>query len=153
MASTTAGMDTSVAPGDNFYDYANGTWAKNTPIPADKSNYGMFSVLDDLSKSRTKDILDGAKNDPSSKIGNAYAAYLDLPTVEAKGLNPIKPWLDQIKAVKTPADYAVIVAKATRNGVSVPFRGGVGSGRQGAPTPISSAFRRAGSACPTAIII
>ena len=34
----TAGMDTSVLPGDNFYIYANGTWAKNTPIPADKSN-------------------------------------------------------------------------------------------------------------------
>src|SRR5688572_4346013 len=37
-----AGMDTSVRPGDNFYNFANGTWAKNTPIPADKSNYGMF---------------------------------------------------------------------------------------------------------------
>src|SRR4051812_16343886 len=47
-----AGMDTSVAPGDNFYQYANGTWAKNTPIPADKSNFGMFTVLDDLSRER-----------------------------------------------------------------------------------------------------
>src|SRR5690349_19405058 len=51
----TAGMDTNVAPGDDFYEYANGTWAKNTPIPADKSNYGMFTVLDDLSRSRTKE--------------------------------------------------------------------------------------------------
>src|SRR5215211_4437852 len=38
----TAGMDKSVAPGDDFYLYANGTWAKNTPIPSDKSNYGAF---------------------------------------------------------------------------------------------------------------
>lgn len=122
----TAGMDTSVAPGDNFYQYANGTWAKNTPIPADKSNYGMFSVLDDLSKARTKDILDAAKNDPASKIGRAYSAYLDLKTVEAKGLTPIKPWLGQIKAVKTKADYAAIVAKAMRNGIQTPFNGYVG---------------------------
>src|SRR5579884_4095893 len=47
----TAGMDRSVPPGDDFFGYANGTWAKNTAIPADKARYGMFNVLDDLSKS------------------------------------------------------------------------------------------------------
>ena len=44
-----AGMDTSVAPGNDFYAFANGTWARNTAIPADKSNYGMFTALGDLS--------------------------------------------------------------------------------------------------------
>src|SRR4051794_23555410 len=68
-----AGMDRSVAPGDNFYQFANGTWAKNTPIPADKATYGMFTALDDLSRSRTREILEEAKNNPNSKIGNAYA--------------------------------------------------------------------------------
>ncbi|MBO9577085.1 MAG: M13 family peptidase, partial [Sphingobium sp.] len=134
----TSGMDKSVAPGDNFYQYANGTWAKNTPIPADKSNYGMFTVLDDLSKSRTKDILDQAKGDPNSKIGNAYAAYLDLKTVEAKGLSPIKPWLAEIKAVKTKAAYAAIVAKAMRSGVATPFNGYVGQDDKAPDTYIFS---------------
>jgi len=122
----TAGMDKSIAPGDDFYGYANGAWARNTPIPADKSNYGMFTVLDDLSKQRTQQILDQAKNDPTSKIGNAYAAYLDLATVEARGLTPIQPWLAEIKAVNSQADYAKIVAKASRNGVDTPFGGFVG---------------------------
>ncbi len=121
-----AGKDMSVAPGDDFYGYANGGWAKNTPIPADKANYGMFTVLDDLSKQRTQGILDTAKEDPSSKIGNAYVAYLDQATVEAKGLAPIKPWLDTIKAAKTKTDYALLLAKAARNGVSGPFGGAVG---------------------------
>src|SRR3546814_13508775 len=49
-----AGMDKSVTPGDDFYDYANGAWTKNTPIPADKSNYGAFNTLDHLSRERTK---------------------------------------------------------------------------------------------------
>jgi putative endopeptidase len=120
------GMDRNVAPGDDFYDYANGTWTKNTPIPADKSNYGMFTLLDDLSKQRTQEILDTAKTDPSSKIGNAYVAYLDAPTVEAQGLAPIKPWLDAIKAVKTRADYVAVFAQSARNGVSRPFGGYVG---------------------------
>jgi putative endopeptidase len=134
----TAGMDASAAPGDNFYRFANGTWANNTPIPADKSNYGMFTVLDDLSKARTKDILDAAKSDPASKIGSAYAAYLDLKTVEAKGLTPIKPWLNQIKAVKTKADYAAIVAKAMRSGVATPFTGYVGQDDKAPDTYIYS---------------
>ena len=82
----TAGMDRSVAPGDNFYEFANGTWAKNTPIPADKSNYGSFNVLDDLSRERTRGIIEEQAKDPNSRIGNAYASFMDTAAVEAKGL-------------------------------------------------------------------
>ncbi|MGQ2932331.1 MAG: M13 family peptidase, partial [Sphingopyxis sp.] len=71
------GMDKSVQPGDDFYAYANGAWAKKTLIPDDKSNYGMFTALADLSQTRTREILDVAKSDPNSMIGRAYASYLD----------------------------------------------------------------------------
>tara|TARA_R110000868_G_scaffold80982_3_gene229606 strand:+ start:487 stop:2529 length:2043 start_codon:yes stop_codon:yes gene_type:complete len=121
-----AGMDLSVKPGDDFYDHANGTWAKNTPIPADKSNYGAFNTLDELSRSRTRAILDAAKDDPASKIGAAYASYLDTAAVEAKGLAPIKPWMAEIKGVKDKAGYATLAAKAARAGISGPFRFYVG---------------------------
>lgn len=121
-----AGMDLSVKPGDDFYDHANGTWAKNTPIPADKSNYGAFNTLDELSRTRTRAILDAAKEDPASKIGAAYASYLDTAAVEAKGLAPIKPWLAEIKGVKDKAGYATLAAKAARAGISGPFRFYVG---------------------------
>ncbi|HEX7857430.1 MAG TPA: M13-type metalloendopeptidase [Sphingobium sp.] len=122
----TAGMDRTLAPGDDFYGYANGTWAKTTTIPADKSNYGLFTVLDDLSKQRTKEILDAARGDSASKIGNAFASYLDQSTVEAKGLAPIRPWLDQIRAIRSKADYARLLGVAARNGVEGPFTGYVG---------------------------
>src|SRR3990170_951063 len=78
------GMDSAAAPGDNFYQYANGTWARNTPIPADKSNYGMFTKLDDLSKERTRLIIEDSAKDPASKIGAAYASFLDEAAVEAR---------------------------------------------------------------------
>ena len=90
-------MDSATAAGDDFYAFANGAWAKNTAIPADKSNYGMFTALDELSKKRTREILDEAKNDSGSKIGRAYASFLDEAGVEAKGLAPIAPWLDEIR--------------------------------------------------------
>ncbi|NCP12194.1 MAG: M13 family metallopeptidase [Sphingomonadales bacterium] len=122
----TAGMDASIKAGDDFYGYANGTWAKTTAIPADKSNYGMFTALDDLSKERVRGILDEVKDDPSSKVGRAYVSYLDAAAVEAKGLAPIKPWLDTINAIGSKAAYRDTLLKAKKMGVSTPFGSYVG---------------------------
>jgi len=122
----TAGMDPAVKPGDSFYQYANGSWAKSTPIPADKSNYGMFTKLDDLSKERTRLIIEDAAKDSSSKIGAAYASYLDEGAVEAKGLTPFQPWLNQIKAVDSKADLPDLYAAADRMGIGHPFPAYVG---------------------------
>ncbi len=115
-----AGMDRSVKPGDDFYAYANGTWAKNTAIPADESNYGAFNVLQDLSRERTRGILDAAKSDGNSKIGRAYAAFLDTAAIEKAGLAPIQPWLARIRKVDM-AGYPALLAEADRNGVDIPF--------------------------------
>lgn len=117
----TTGMNTTVLPGDNFYEFTNGTWAKNTPIPADKSNYGMFTMLDDLSKERTRVIVEEAAKDPSSKIGLAYTAYTDTAAIEAKGLMPIKPWLDEVSALNSKAGYPALAAKAGIYGIGGPF--------------------------------
>ncbi|HEY8593547.1 MAG TPA: M13 family metallopeptidase [Sphingomicrobium sp.] len=113
-----AGMDTTVLPGDNFYQYANGTWAKTTQIPSDKSNYGMFTMLDDLSRERTQEILKAAANDPNSKIGAAYSSFLDEAAVQAKGLTPFQPWLNDIKSLSRKGDYAALSARANRLGIS-----------------------------------
>jgi putative endopeptidase len=118
-----AGMDRSVAPGDSFYDYANATWAKNTQIPSDKSNFGMFTALQDLSQQRVRGLLDAAKENKSSKIGAAYASFLDEAAVESKGLTPIKPWLDEVRGLDSHAGYAALAAKAARNGVGSLFFG------------------------------
>jgi putative endopeptidase len=120
-----AGMDRSVKPGDNFYNYASGTWTKNTPIPADKSNYGAFNILSDLSGSRTREILDAAAKDPASKIGTAYASYLDRAAIDAKGMAPVQPLLTRIKAT-TKADYSTLLGELSRVGVRGPIAAGVG---------------------------
>ena len=117
----TAGMDTTVLPGDNFYKYANGTWAQNTPIPADKSNYGMFTRLDDLSRQRTRVIIEEQAKDPSSKIGIAYNAFLDTAAIEAKGLAPFQPWLNSVESISSKADYAAVAARADRMGIGTPI--------------------------------
>ncbi|MGV1682608.1 M13 family metallopeptidase [Sphingopyxis sp. NJF-3] len=120
-----SGMDRTVLPGDDFYAYANGTWAKNTAIPADKSNYGMFTALADLSQKRTQEILEAARGNPDSMIGRAYASYLDAAAVEAKGLAPIEPWLAKVRSVDK-AGLVKLLAEADRNGIQHFFGGYVG---------------------------
>ncbi|MGR6327812.1 M13 family metallopeptidase [Sphingomonas sp. XXL09] len=140
------GMDKSVAPGDDFYAFANGTWAKTTAIPADKASFGAFDTLADLSRDRTRGILEAAAKQKGSKIGTAYATYLDTQTIDAKGLAPVKPWLDKIKA-STKANYASLIAEADRNGVGVPFGAGVGQDDK-APETYIVEMRQSGLGLP-----
>ncbi|MBS0578955.1 MAG: M13 family peptidase [Proteobacteria bacterium] len=104
--------DLSVKPGDDFFAYASGTWDKNFAIPADKSSFGPFDKLDELSKVRSRTIIEkaaashAATGTPDQQIGDFYAAYMDEAGIEARGLAPAQPALDKIAAAKTRADIA-----------------------------------------------
>ena len=121
-----AGRDPGVQPGDDFFDYASGTWYKSAEIPADKAAYGMFNVLDDLSRERTRVILDAAAARPGDKIGDYYASFNDTATVEAKGLTPVKPWMDRIAAAKSKGELVATMAYLSRFGVGNIVGVGVG---------------------------
>ena len=117
------GMDKSVQPGNSFYKFANGTWEARTSIPADKSNYGMFVALDDLSRERTKTLIEEAAKDPNSRIGAVYGSFMDEAAVEAKGLAPFEPWLNTVRGIKSKAELPGIFARAAMNGIGTPFGG------------------------------
>ena len=142
----TAGGDHTVAPGDDFYAFVNGNWVRDTAIPADKASYGAFDKLADLSRERTHGILE-AQRGQGTKIGTAYAAYLDTAAIEAKGTAPIKPWLDRIKGLRDKNGYAALVAAADRNGVAVPFGAGVGQDAK-QPEIYAVGMRQAGLGMP-----
>lgn len=114
----TAGMDRSANPGDSFYQYANGTWAKTTQIPADRSVFGMFHVLRDLSQERTRAILEDERAKAGSKPGMLYASFMDEAAADAKGVAPIKPWLTEIAALKDRTAVARWMGEMNRKGVS-----------------------------------
>ncbi|MDB5717694.1 MAG: peptidase [Sphingomonas bacterium] len=116
-----AGMDRATAPGDNFYQFANGEWGKKTVIPADRANYGEFTALDDLSFERTHTILEEAAKQPGNKIGAMYASFMDDAAAEAKGLDPVRPELAAIKAIADRAAYARKLGESLRNGVVGPI--------------------------------
>ena len=103
-----SGMDKSVKPGDNFYNFVNGAWQKATEIPADRSGIGSFQTLAILSEKRMKEIVAGLEAKPveqltpeEKKIRDLYDGYLDEKAIEAHGLEPAKADLARIAALKS----------------------------------------------------
>src|SRR5690606_12363324 len=131
-----AGMDMSVKPGDDFYHYANGGWLKNTPIPEDKSNYGMFTVLADQAERQIRAIIEelgASKAAPGTeawKIGTLYADFMNEAAIEQAGLAPARPELDRIQAISTPAELAQAFARMATLSVKQPFGVYIGQDRK-----------------------
>ena len=123
-----ADLDTSVAPGDDFYQYANGGWVKRTEIPSDRVRYGAFDILQEQTEEKVKDILFRAwerKGDTTNadwlKIGDFYASGMDTTAIEAAGLTPLDPDLDIIRSLTEPADLVREFARERSIGGSDPF--------------------------------
>ena len=115
-----AGMDQSVAPGDDFNAYANGGWNKSTPIPADKSSYGASSVLVDETRKQTVALIQDPVNagpnatPDARKVGDFYASFMDEAGIESKGLAPLKPELDAIAAIADTRALARVIGGTIR---------------------------------------
>ena len=107
---------TSVAPGEDFNQYANGTWIETIEIPADRSRYGNFDLLREKSEQRVRLIIeDLATQEPAidtaeGKIGAFYATYLDIDAINAAGLAPAQPYFEKIDAISSLEDVARLTA-------------------------------------------
>ena len=115
-----AAIDKSVKPGDDFDKYANGTWEKTAEIPADKSNIGVFSIINDRAQERKAELIDGiVKSNPAAgsddgRIANFYKAYMDTGAIEKRGLSPIKPDLDRIQGIADKGALAEAIGRSLR---------------------------------------
>src|SRR4030095_11424977 len=91
-------MDKGVKPGDDFFDYVNGAWAKRTEIAPDRTFVGIDSVLNDqLDKDVRSIVEDMAKNPTQTgrigqQVGDFYASWMDEAAMAAKGTAPLKPY-------------------------------------------------------------
>ncbi len=114
-----AGMDRSVKPGDDFFRYVNGKWADTTQIPPDKTSFGAFMILRDLSEARVHAILEGWAADKNLKAGSdeakvatIYRTFLDEATAEKLDAKPIQPFLDAVKKSETRTDVARLMGRS-----------------------------------------
>lgn len=123
-----ANFDTSVRHQDDFYYSVNGHWLENTPIPADKSNYGSFTVLYEQSQNALKEIIDeaAAKTDKvtgssEQKVGDFYVSYMNTDLIEQLGVTPLKEPLTEIGLAKDHNDVATLMGQLLVSGVQIPF--------------------------------
>src|SRR5437764_13289014 len=113
-------MDRSVRPGNNFFEYCNGAWLKRTEIPADRPGIGVFSALADISNKNTSALIEEiAKSNPAAgsgtrKIADLYNSYMDQSGIESKGIEPLKPHLQTIAAIKDKKELARALGEGLR---------------------------------------
>ncbi len=108
-------MNLSVIPGDDFYEYAEGNWIKSHPVPANKSRYGEFAVVEDRTYDRVKIIVESAANNTfapersfEQKIGEFYSVGMDTATLEKQRLDPIKDELKLIDNISNTSDVQAV---------------------------------------------
>jgi len=111
----TSAMDKSVKPGDDFWEYVNGTWDKNTQIAADRASAGPFVTLSDQAEKDVRQIVEQEASNPSGhpgqQIGHYYASFMDTGAIEAAGTAPLKPYLGEINGAKTKAQLLSLFIK------------------------------------------
>jgi len=124
-----AGFDRSVRPQDDLYRFAAGTWLAKTPIPADRSSYGSFIILDEQVQEEIKQLIVAASEKPNrplgsdaQKVGDFYLAYMDTARIESLGSRPLKDELARIDAIATPRDLARYIGHSQRLAVGQPFK-------------------------------
>ena len=110
-------MDLSIKPGDDFFQYANGTWLKNHPIPDDKIMYGSGEELNDFNQFALKDIIEvtvkntnAPKGSSAQKIRDFYLAGMDTLAIDKAGVTPLKKEINLINNIKTLNDVEKVSA-------------------------------------------
>jgi putative endopeptidase len=120
-------MDTSIAPGDDFYRYVNGIWLSNTEIPADQSNYGAFTALADEAEENLRTIIeeaaatDAAVGSDLQKVGDFYQSFMNENLIETLGINPLTESLAEISAADDKAELMQVITALNYIGVQMPF--------------------------------
>jgi len=117
-------VDTSVRPGDAFFEYVNGAWLKATEIPADRSTVSDSVVLSDLADRRTREIIQQTAGDKNAtadakKIADFYNAFMDEATIEKRGLEPLAAQLRAIAAIKDRKGLSRVLGSQVRSDVDV----------------------------------
>lgn len=141
----TGRMDSGADACNDFFQFANGSWVKNTEIPAAYSRWGTFNILADNNQNILKEVLDDAVKSNAAKgtetqlIADFYSSCMDETAIEKAGAKPLNPYLKKIDKVKTPQDVNRLVAEFHAAGVPSLFGFGGGADAKNSSMNIANA--------------
>ena len=121
---TLSNIDHSVRPQDDLYQHVNGAWLNSTTIPDDRPLEGTFTALRDAAELAVKAIIEEAANKGASasgieqKVGGLYASFMDEAAAEAKGLEPLRERLEEVRSVGSAEEFAALLGRLFRCDVS-----------------------------------
>ncbi len=116
-----------VSVGDNFYLYANQKWLESTEIPGDKSNYGIFTLLNDNTQEQVRTLIEAAamskagQGSAAQKVGDLYSSVLDVKARNAAGVEPIAKLLQTVADIDSRRMVAAAMAEVGKYGVDAPL--------------------------------
>lgn len=122
----TTSIDKNVRIQDDLYSHVNGTWLKTTEIPSDKSNYGAFGKLADLSQKRIRTLIESMSQEKhpqgsdQQKVGDFYNSFMNEELVDEKGISPLESELTKIGQLESKADIWKYFGQAGQLGVGSP---------------------------------
>jgi putative endopeptidase len=122
-----ANIDSTVNPGADFFDYANGGWIKKNPIPGEQSSWGIGNLVIEENLKRLREISEkaaaanAAKGSNDQKIGDFWTMAMDSAKIEADGLKPIQTLLDKVNAITDVKSLVSVVADLKKIGSSTLF--------------------------------
>ena len=140
-----ANLDTSVRPGDDFFQYAAGGWMKSHPLDSEHPENGAFVDLSEQNTLRIQELIlqyagtPQEKGSLGQKIGSLYNLRMDSVRLNREGWTPIKPVLERITAIKDRKEYQLVTAQIDRRGEETMMYGiGVGADMRNASMNIVS---------------
>lgn len=126
-------IDKNVKPGDDFFQYANGKWFKENPIPPTEQSNGIFQLIQDTINAQVRNICESsaalkqvAKGSNKQKIGDFFFSGMDSISINKNGLNALKPVFNKISEIKDLNDLSSLSSYLMSIGVSNMFDFGVG---------------------------
>ena len=128
-----ANLDTTQDPGTDFFRYATGGWQDANPLTDEYARYGQFDALREKSREQLKELVleQAAKeSEPGSnaqKVGDLYKMVMDSTTRNAQGVEPVKPLMDEVAALKDKSEIIPLMARNTRVGIGGFFGTGIGT--------------------------
>ncbi|MCW2721782.1 M13-type metalloendopeptidase [Pseudonocardia sp.] len=110
-------VDAATRPQDDLFTHVNGTWLRTYEIPADRSQDGAFRVLRDRSEEHVREIVeesDPATGPEAQKVADLYRSFMDTDAIEAAGVAPLQPLLDEVAAAGDRAALAAVLGRRQR---------------------------------------